>query len=288
MTKIARSGRRPLAVVLGTNEIASAVAVLLHRAGHAVVLAHDPHPPVIRRGMAFHDALYDDAVAVEEVSGRRADHWIDLAPVLAVPDTVAVTRLGLLDLMVHAPVDVLVDARMHKHAVTPDLRHLARVTVGLGPGFRVWANCDIAVETRPAKSGRVVTEGTTDAADGVHSRLGGVGGERFVYAQVPGRWRSPVEIGARVFVGFPIGHLDGTVIAAPMDGILRGVVRDGLEVPAGVKLLEIDPRGREARWTGLDERPRRIAEAALAAVQARNDAAPALATGEALAYAREA
>jgi hypothetical protein len=48
---------RPLAVVMGTNEIASAVAVSLIRAGIPTVLSHDPYPPVIRRGMSFHDAL---------------------------------------------------------------------------------------------------------------------------------------------------------------------------------------------------------------------------------------
>ncbi|NVO15175.1 MAG: xanthine dehydrogenase [Rhodoplanes sp.] len=275
---------RPLAVVLGTNEIASAVAVLLTRAGQAVVLAHDPNPPVIRRAMAFHDALYDDVAVVEEVLGRRADRCVDIAPVLALDNSVAVTRLGLLDLMAHGRIDVLVDARLHKRRQTPDLRHLAGIAVGLGPGFLVGANCDVAVETRPAVPVRPVTAGRTEVADGVPSPLGGVGRERFVYSTVAGRWRSAVEIGKRVFVGFPVGHLDGVPVVAPMDGALRGSVRDGLEVPAGVKLLEIDPRGRNARWTGLDERPRRIAEATLAAIRLR--AAP-LASGRILTYARD-
>jgi len=42
-----------LAVILGTDEIASAVAVNLYRSGYCVVLSHDPLPPVIRRKMAF-------------------------------------------------------------------------------------------------------------------------------------------------------------------------------------------------------------------------------------------
>jgi hypothetical protein len=35
------------------------------------------------------------------------------------------------------------------------------------------------------------------------------------------------------------------------------------------KLLEVDPRGRKARWTGIDERPRGIAAATRQAVRAR-------------------
>ena len=63
-----------------------------------------------------------------------------------------------------------------------------------------------------------------------------------------------------------LGHLSGVPVLAPRDGILRGIVRDGSEVPAGVKLLEIDPRGRDAQWTGTDRRGRAIAEATAAAV----------------------
>lgn len=55
-----RKGRRPLAIILGTNEIASAIAVHLHRAGWACILSNDPFPPVIRRRMAFHDVLFGD------------------------------------------------------------------------------------------------------------------------------------------------------------------------------------------------------------------------------------
>ena len=66
------------AVILGTNEIASAVAVGLHRAGYGVVLSHDPLPPVIRRKMAFHDALFDDAVSVDGMAARRVDTGLDI------------------------------------------------------------------------------------------------------------------------------------------------------------------------------------------------------------------
>ena len=65
MNSSPQSGRHlSFAVILGTNEIASAVAVNLYRGGSSVVLSHDPLPPVIRRKMAFHDALFDDPVVI--------------------------------------------------------------------------------------------------------------------------------------------------------------------------------------------------------------------------------
>ncbi len=257
----------PLAVVLGTNEIASAIAVHLRRAGWGVLLSHDPYPPVIRRAMAFHDVLFGDRVVVEGIEGERAETARAIADVLVQPDRVAVSALQLADLPAfHAP-ELLVDARMRKYRVAPDLRSVARMTVGIGPNFRVGMNCDVAIETRPGRSGDIVRAGSTDAADGIASRLGGVGAERFVYSDRPGRWHASVGIGARVLARSAVGHLDGMLVRAPIDGIVRGLPRDGLEVPAGVKLIEIDPRGHEARWTGIDERGRSIAAATVEAVR---------------------
>jgi len=283
--------RRPFAVVLGTSEIASAAALHLHRAGFATILSHDPFPPVIRRSMAFHDALFGDRAALEEVEAERAEDAVTLITVLARPARVAVTMLGLVELIAIRSPDVLVDARLQKHRVTPDLRRIVKLAVGLGPNFRVDANCDIAVETRPTKTGRLVTAGETDAADGIASRLGRVGGERFVYSDRPGLWHTPIEIGMRVFKGLVVGRLDGLPVHAPLDGILRGVVRDGSKVPPGVKLIEVDPRGRKAQWTGIDERSRAIAMATLDAIRLKmgdsatanarvgSDATPSLMSG---------
>jgi xanthine dehydrogenase accessory factor len=256
----------PRVAVLGTNEIASAVAVHLHSAGWQVVLCHDVFPPVIRRGMAFHDVLFGERRVIAGVTGARADTTEDVAAECAAPDRVAVTALPLADLVAVRPLAVVVDARMQKRRTAPDLRGVANLTVGLGPLFRIGENCDIAVETRPARNGEVITSGATDEADGVASQLGGAGRERFVYSDRPGRWHTPLDIGARVFRSFVVGHCDGAPVRAPFDGIVRGIVRDGLRVPAGVKLIEMDPRGRKARWTGIDDRGRAIAEATVRAI----------------------
>ncbi len=263
----ARGQPKPrLAVVLGANEIASAIAVFLTRFGRAVALAHDPLAPVIWRGMAFHDALYDDAPLIEAVAAARIDSASELLEIGRREDCVAVTSLGLTDLLVLGPLDIIVDARMHKRGVMPRLRGLARVTIGLGPGFTARGNCDVAIETRPGRAGLVLRDGTTEPQDNAPSLLGGVGAERFVYSNAAGRWRTALDIGALVFKGVVVGHLDGAPIEAPIDGILRGVARDGVEMPAGVKLVEIDPRGRAAKWTGIDDRARAIAEATVRAV----------------------
>ncbi|MBB4198162.1 xanthine dehydrogenase [Rhodoblastus sphagnicola] len=268
-----------LAVVMGTSEIASAVAVALTGAGYGVAMAHDPFPPVIRRGMAFHDALYDDPVEVGGVLGERAEGLLEIAAVLSRRARVAVTPLSLMELLAYRTADVLVDARMQKALITPDFRGLARLTIGMGPKFAVGENCDIAIETRPTRVGAVLTEGETEAADGVARQLGGVGRDRFAYSDRKGMWRTPVDIGMWVPKNFVIGRHDGMPVVAPIEGFVRGIVRDGAFVPAGVKLLEIDPRGREACWTGMDERGLKLANACLRAIAARPATAPLAAFG---------
>jgi hypothetical protein len=267
---LTQNERLPVAVVLGTSEIASAVAVSLVAAGHSVILSHDPFPPVMRRAMAFHDALFGDPATVNGIEGERAETAAELAAVLAKPDRVAVTPLHLTDLIAMLSPKTLIDARMQKYRVTPDFRGVAALTIGLGPQFAVGINCDIAIETRPSKNGTIVKHGQTDAPDRIARSLGGAGVERFVYSDRDGRWHTPLEIGTRVFKGLVLGHHDGHAVRAPMDGVLRGLVRDSTPVPAGVKLLEIDPRGPLAQWTGSDERGRTIAEATVKAIRLHN------------------
>jgi hypothetical protein len=180
---------------------------------------------------------------------------------------IVVTQLGLSELFALGEIAALIDARMQKKAVTPELRHLAGTTIGLGPGFTVGANCDVAIETRPGQEGIVLSAGRTEVADGISRKLGGLGKERFIYSEEAGRWRTALDVGKRIFKGFPLGRIGSQLIEAQMDGILRGIVRDDIDVPAGVKVVEIDPRGRKARWMGIDERGHALADATYEALK---------------------
>ncbi len=253
---------RLFGVILGTNEIASAIAVYLTRSGWSVALSHDPSPPVFRRGMTFHDALFGDPTAIFEVSGERVETGLEVLSAIARPNTVAVTPLGLLDLLVLRRLDLVVDARLQALAPKPDFRNLARITIGLGSSFQTSVNCDIAL---PGAS--------WGCAQSMRGALALAGNELpatsqgFLYAERRGLWRTAVDLGSRVFRGFVVGHVDGAACSASLDGILVGVARDGAEVSEGDILAEVDPRTRHATWTGMAPAGRATAKAVMRAIQ---------------------
>ncbi len=250
---------KPFAVILGANEIASAIAVFLIRNGWSVVLSHDPIPPVVRRGMSFHDALFGDRAAIDEVVGERAETGLEVLAALSCVNAVAVTPLGLLDLLVLRSLDLIVDARLQGVAQRPHLINLAGLAVGLGPGFAAGVDCDVALPVHTGKASLIIA-GDAEAARRTR--------ERFIYAQNVGVWRTAVDLGSRAFRRFVVGHVDGVPVSAAGDGILVGVARDGVEVAEGDILAESEPRIRQATWTGMDKAGRATAKAVMRAINA--------------------
>lgn len=261
------AGRAPVAVILGTNDVASAVGLAFHAAGYGVVLSQDPTQPVLRRGMAFDDALSEGDAMLDGVKGVGVDSLVEIVTSFHDRRHVSVTKMDIGDLICLGLIDVLVDARLRMHALKVDIRPFARVTVGLGPGFNAGRNVDAAVETAPEATGRVFRAGGTLAAHGRSALLGGAGRERFGRAPTRGVWRTSAVLGDRVTRGDLIGMCGGEPVTAPMAGRIRGLVRGEAEVMEGTKLVEVDPRADAgASWTGVSDRARVIAAAALEAV----------------------
>jgi hypothetical protein len=260
----------PTALILGTGDIASAIGRGLFLRGWRVVLLRDNGVPVLRRGMAFDDALEDGIAALDGVIAVPAPAPDALPALLSARPAVVVANLDPAVLAasgIDRP-DAMIDARMRKYAMPADLRPLAGCAVGVGPGFVAGGNVHIAIETLPGQEGGVVTRGPTAVPTGEAVPLGGAGAERFVYAPIAGAWEREVPLGAWIEPGTLVGRLGPRRLAAPIGGCVRGMVR---AAPGGVargsKLMEIDPRP-EATCTGVPPRAQRIAagvEAALAA-----------------------
>jgi xanthine dehydrogenase accessory factor len=253
-------------LVLGAGDVGSAVAHALLGAGHRVALADVPLPAVLRRGMAFADALAEGEAQLAGITAWRSDDLGAIARAMdRKPAGIAITALPLADLA-GMPWGVVVDARMRKHSGPAPVEMGAAPVIGLGPGFVAGGNCAIGVETSWEAPGRVIREGPTLRQAGEPRALGGARRERLAAAAGDGVFTTKRRIGEAVQAGEVVGELSGTRLAAPLAGVLRGLVRDGVPVKRGTKLFEVDPRGDRAACFGLGERPAAVAAGVVQAV----------------------
>jgi xanthine dehydrogenase accessory factor len=241
-------------LVRGIGDVGSAAAHALRSAGHVVAIHDVAAPPVHRRAMSFADALFDGTAELDGLMCTRVDEAARAA------DGLVATAVAFDVLRDAFRPDVLVDARLRKRVVPEDIRGLAPLAIGLGPGFDAWTNCHVAVETSWEALGRVVRDGPTLPLAGEPKGLAGAGRERLVYSPAAGVFRTAARIGETVSAGTRVGEVAGQAVAAPLSGTIRGLVRDGVPVAAGTKLLEIDPRPGAA-VSGLGERPKAVAAA---------------------------
>lgn len=270
-TAIANTIPNPRVLVLGGGDVGSAVAHLLFCRGAAVLIAERPRSPHARRGMAFTDALFDGRAELEGVEAHCLPDaesvvgcWMrrDALPIVTLPEEQLLAALRF---------DVLVDATMRRNHEPADLRSLAPLAIGLGPGYAPGRNCHVAIETQwGPRMGCVLHDAPAAPRSGGPRALDGVTRERFAIAPVPGTWHTRAVLEQPVRAGDVLGQLAGHNICAPIDGTLRGLARDGVQVAAGQRLLEVDPRN-EPQVRGLGERPLAIARGILTLLEARPD-----------------
>lgn len=253
-----RSSRRRV-LVLGGGDVGSAVAHRLFLAGLEVLICDRAASAHARRGMAFTDALFDGSAVLAGVEAR----WqADIAGVVACWDAarhLPIVTLPDSQLMAQLRFDVIVEATMRRQQMPADLRPVASVGIGIGPGHFPGHNCHLAIETQWGESmGRVLRDRPAAARSGGPRALDGVTRERFVAAEFTGTWRTLATLGQRVAAGEVLGRLEQHAVRAPIAGTLRGLTRDGVQVRAGQRVIEVDPRA-VPQVHGLGERPRAIA-----------------------------
>jgi xanthine dehydrogenase accessory factor len=160
----------------------------------------------------------------------------------------------------------VIDARMLKREVN-GAGYRAPILIGLGPGFIASGNCDAVIETeRGPQLGRVILEGRARPYTGIPAPVSGVSLDRVLRAPRDGPFSSACHIGDAIRAGERVGDVSGMAVVSPIGGVVRGLLRSGLEVTAGQKLGDIDPRGERARCFRMSRKARTIGEGALQAL----------------------
>ena len=223
-------------LIRGGGDIATGVALRLHRTGYHVFITELNQPLAVRRTVSFAETVYEGDWTVEDVSARRAESAAQalefsrngIIPVLVAPELEAVTL----------KYDVLVDGRLTKTDVDYPLAHQPMI-IGLGPGFTVGRNCHAVVETNRGHTlGRVYRNGSaqpdTASPEGDPHRV--------LRAPTDGMVVGHVEIGQHVEADQIVASVGGEQIASPFKEIVRGLIHPGLSVRKGLKIGDIDSR----------------------------------------------
>ena len=258
---------KPIAIIRGGGDLGTGAALRLHRAGWRVLIAELAKPLAIRRAVALASAIYDGSIEVEGVIARRIDDAVEIdqvwsrdqVSVIVDPDCSIAARL--------AP-KALIDAIMVKRNTGTQMT-AAPIVVALGPGFTAGIDCHAVIETtRGHNLGRVYYHGSAEPDTGTPGSLGGQDSQRALRAPIEGVFYAQRKIGDHVKAGEMIGRVItvdvsltdsaarrlaltdrdasqplGMIVKTRIDGVIRGILHDGLIVLAKAKVADVDPRG---------------------------------------------
>jgi xanthine dehydrogenase accessory factor len=260
----------PIAIVKGAGDLGTGAAYRLWRAGFRVLCMELEKPLVIRRGVSFAAALYDARITVDGAQAERI-LFVDEAvyawqrngiPVIADP---AGRSMGIL----HP--HVLVDAVMAKRNTGTKIGD-APLVVACGPGFTAGTDCHAVVETQRGHNlGRVIWNGTAEPNSGVPGKVGGQDALRVVRAPCAGQMYGRKAIGDIVKPGDIIAQVNTTVVQAPIGGVLRGLLHDGVQVEEHMKIADIDPRAEVSYCYTISDKALAVGGGVLEAVFALRD-----------------
>lgn len=232
-----------LVLIRGAGDLATGIALRLHRSHLRVVMTDLPKPTAIRRTVCFSQAVLFGSWQVEDITAQRADtpeaaqEILRAGHIPVLPDPQADCRHWLRP-------DVLVDAILAKKNLGTALTD-APLVIGVGPGFTAGRDCHAVIETmRGHTLGRVIRAGGPLPNTNIPGLIGGFAGERVLRAPADGVFHQLLEIGAQVRAGDIAGEVNGQPMRCTIAGVLRGILADGTPVHQGMKAGDVDPRAQ--------------------------------------------
>jgi xanthine dehydrogenase accessory factor len=253
-------------LIRGGGELASGVAHRLHRSHFKVCVTEISHPLAVRRGVAFSEAIYEGEKEVEGVRAKLISSPEEIEsvwkkgdiPILVDPDGKK-TRKFLKP-------DVLIDAIIAKKNLGTKISDAPWV-IGLGPGFTAGRDVHIVVETNRGHGlGKMILSGTAEPDTGIPGEIGGYTIERVLRTMEKGIFHPQKSIGDRISEGAVVAVAGDFPIIAKISGVVRGLLREGVEVKKGMKVGDIDARGKKQSCFAISDKARAIGGGVLEAI----------------------
>ena len=255
-----------LVLLRGGGDLATGVALRLHRAGIQLVITELKKPLAVRRAVSFAEAIYEGVHTVEGVTARRVG-----------PDQVHATlRANEIPILIDPEAKILlsslffrvvIDGRLLKSAPSP-LPVSIPLHIGLGPGFEAGLNCHAVIETRRSHTlGRVYWQGATQPDSGKPEG----DTRRVLRAPAEGLLIAKAKIGEHVEEGQVVAVVNEQPVITPLTGMLRGLIRDGIHVTKGLKIGDVDPRDDADACYLVSDKALAIGGAALEAILTKEE-----------------
>ncbi len=246
-----------LIVVRGGGDIATGTAHRLKRCGFPVIILETPAPTVIRRRVAFASAVFEGETVVEGIKAKLYDNReAAMAAVKTEVVPVLVDGAGCCIEKIHP--DVVVDGILAKRNLGTHTG-MAPAVIGIGPGFAAPMDVHAVIESKRGHDlGKVILNGSALPDTGIPGNIGGYTGERLLRAGCEGIVSSIKDIGDAIKKGEVVCTVSGQPVFAAIDGIIRGLIRNGSTVYSGMKIGDIDPRNEKTYCFTISDKARAI------------------------------
>ena len=252
-------------VIRGGGDIGTGVAHRLYRSGFDILILEIEKPLVIRRKVAFAQAVFDGQTVVEGVKAVKACNRKEIETIWG-EGNIPIIIDPHVSMVREVKSEVLVDARLAKRA-TDMYKGIAPLTIALGPGFKAGKDVDVVIETyRGHNLGKVILDGYAKPNTGIPGAIDGYGEERVLRAPCDGKIRNLLDIGDEVTKGETVCYIDNEAVRASIDGIIRGITLNGMNVAKDLKIGDIDPRGVREYCFTISDKARAIGGGVLEAI----------------------
>lgn len=254
-----------LIIVRGGGDIASGTVHRLVRCGFKVLVLEVEQPTVIRRTVSFAQAVFDGETEVEGIRAVR---------VKSAGDALLEAERKRVPVIIDEPGDsihvlkpeMVVDAVLAKKNIGT-YATMAPIVIGLGPGFTAGEDVHAVIETnRGHNLGRLILKGSAEPNTDNPGEIGGYSVERIIRSPAKGLVKTTASIGDIVEKGQIVAYVGEVPVPAPLDGVLRGLIQNGLTVGDGLKIGDIDPRKHTEYCFSISDKARAIAGGVLEAI----------------------
>lgn len=255
-----------IVIVRGGGDIATGSIQKLHRAGFKLIVLESDNPLCIRRTVAVAEAVVSGSTVVEDLKAKR---------VSSIEECLSAIEEGIIpvypdvegkSIEVIKPIAVI-DATISKRNIGMN-RDMAPITIALGPGYNAGVDVDYVIETnRGHDLGRIIFEGYAEKNTHIPGVIGGYTMERVYYSPIKSEIKIIKDITSEVRTGEVIAYANDNPIIANIDGVVRGMIRDGAKVREHTKIADIDPRRDAEKYCfTISDKARNIGGAVLEAL----------------------